>query len=195
MNMKKLEKDGRIKMNRLFYNLKKRSKEREYKKYIEQHKENVENAFVEMVMCPDMQFIPWEFYHVDLYEQILKHDDSKYSDEEFDAYRKNFYPIDEEEKELNKDDFEEAWKHHYENNRHHWEARQNDECPDNKLTREQQLDCLENVLDWMAMSYQFKDRPYQFYEKNKDKIKLPKAQRDFIEKIIYEGIDKQYIKK
>lgn len=45
------------------------------------------------------------------------------------------------------------------------------------------------------MGYQFNDRPYQFYEKNKNKIKLPKAERDFIEKVIYEGIDKQYIKR
>lgn len=41
-------------MNRLVYNLIKRKKEKEYIKYIEKHKENVENAFVEMVMCPDM---------------------------------------------------------------------------------------------------------------------------------------------
>ena len=56
------------------------------------------------------------------------------------------------------------------------------------------LDCLENVLDWMAMGYTFNDRPYQFYEKNKEKIKLPKAERDFIEKVIYEGVDKKYTK-
>lgn len=182
-------------MNRFIYNLIKKRKEKEYTKYIDQHKENIQDAFIEMVMCPDMNWIAWEFYHVDLYEQILKHDRSKYGEEEFDAYRKNFYPVNDEEKELNKEDFEEAWKHHWTNNRHHWEARQNDECPNGKLSKEQQLDCLENVLDWMAMGYQFGDRPYQFYEKNKDKIKLPQAERDFIEKVIYEGVDKQYINK
>ena len=45
------------------------------------------------------------------------------------------------------------------------------------------------------MGYAFNDRPYQFYEKNKNEIRLPKAQEEFIEKIIYEGIDKQYIKR
>lgn len=182
-------------MNRLVYNLIKRHKEKEYIKYIEKHKENIENAFIEMVMCPDMQFILWDFYHVDLYEQILKHDASKFGEEEFEAYRKNFYPVDDEEKELNKDDFEKAWRHHWESNRHHWECREYDICENDKLSKQQTLDCLENVLDWMAMGYQFNDRPYQFYEKNKDKIRLSKAERDFIEKVIYEGIDKQYIKR
>lgn len=181
-------------MNRLIYNLVKKRKEKEYIKYTERHKENVENAFIEMVMCPDMQFIPWEFYHVELYDQVIVHDDSKYSEEEFEAYRRNFYPVNEEEKELNKEDFEKAWKHHYESNRHHWECRQYDECPDDKLSKEQMLDCLENVLDWMAMGYTFNDRPYQFYEKNKEKIKLPTAERNFIEKVIYEGVDKKYTK-
>ena len=50
----------------------------------------------------------WEFYHVDLYEQILKHDNSKYESEEFNAYRKNYFPVNTEEKELNKKDFEAA---------------------------------------------------------------------------------------
>ena len=93
-------------MNRLIYYILKRKKEKEYIKYIENHKDNIEKAFEEMVICPDMHWIGWEFYHVDLYEQILKHDNSKYDKEEFDAYRKNYYPVNDEEKELNKEDFE-----------------------------------------------------------------------------------------
>ena len=57
-----------------------------------------------------------------------------------------------------------------------------------------QIDILENVCDWLAMGYTFGDRPYQYYEKNKDKINLPKKDREFLEKIIYEGIDKDYVK-
>ena len=136
----------------------------------------------------------WEFYHVDLYEQILKHDNSKYESEEFNAYRKNYFPVNTEEKELNKEDFEKAWKHHYESNRHHWQCRQFDNCKDNKLSKEQILDCLENICDWMAVGYDKGNRPYQFYETIKDKIKLPKAEQDFMKKVIYEGIDKKYIK-
>lgn len=136
----------------------------------------------------------WEFYHVDLYEQILKHDNSKYESEEFNAYRKNYFPVNTEEKELNKKDFEAAWEHHWTSNRHHWECRQYDECPEDKITKQQILDCLENVCDWMAVGYDKGNRPYQFYETIKDKIKLPKAEQDFMKKVVYEGIDKKYIK-
>ena len=182
-------------MHRLIYHMKKEIKERQYKKYINEHLEYIDKAFEEMVMCPDMAWIGWETgLHADLYDQIKVHDESKWSVEEFEPYRKNFYPINDEEKALNEEDFETAWKHHYRNNRHHWECRQYDECPNGKLTKEQQIDCLENVIDWMAMGYKFNDRPYQFYEKNKDKISLPEAERNFIEKVIYEGVDKKYIK-
>ena len=181
-------------MNRFIYNIIKKIKEKEYIKYIENHKFLIEQAFDEMVMCPDMQWLTWEFYHVDLYDRIKNHDNSKYEIEEFDAYRKNYYPVNEEQKELNKEDFEKAWKHHYESNRHHWQCRQFDNCKDNKLSKEQILDCLENICDWMAVGYDKGNRPYQFYETIKDKIKLPKAEQDFMKKVIYEGIDKKYIK-
>lgn len=182
-------------MNRFIYNIIKKIKEKEYIKYIENHKFLIEQAFDEMVMCPDMQWLTWEFYHVDLYDRIKNHDNSKYEIEEFDAYRKNYYPVNEEEKELNKEDFEKAWKHHYESNRHHWQCRQFDNCKDNKLSKEQILDCLENICDWMAVGYDKGDRPYQFYETIKDKIKLPQEEINFLEKVIYEGVDKKYINK
>lgn len=177
-------------MNRLTYLMIKGKRERQYRKYIDEHINNVKRAFEEMLLCPDLDWIDWEDIHTDLYNQVQKHDKSKYSYLEFNAYRKNFYPVNEEEKELNKEDFEEAWQHHYEHNRHHWQCREYDICPDGKLTRQQEIDCLENVLDWMAMGYKFHDRPYQFYEAHKNEIKLPEAEIAFIEKVIYDGIDK-----
>ena len=195
MNIKKFVKGGKRKMNRLIYKILKKRKEKQYLKYIENHKNNVVDAFYDLVMCPDMDWFDWEPIHVDLYERVLKHDDSKYLVEEFDAYRKQYYPVNEEEKILNADMFEKAWEHHWKSNRHHWQARQNDINRQDELTKEELLDCLENIIDWMAMGYVYNDRPYQFYEKNKDKIILPKAQRDFMEKVIYEGIDKRYVTK
>lgn len=44
-------------MNRLIYYILKKKKEKEYMKYIENHKNNIERAFEEMVMCPDMHWI------------------------------------------------------------------------------------------------------------------------------------------
>ena len=56
-----------------------------------------------------------------LNQQIQAHDATKYKDAEWDAYRKNFYPIDDNKKKNNENDFNFAWKHHYENNMHHWD--------------------------------------------------------------------------
>ena len=180
-------------MMSLIKELKIKWKEKQYKNYIDDHKIKVELAFDEMTSCPDLDWIDWgkDDLAFKLRERVEKHDNSKYSPEEFDAYRKNFYPIDEIEKALNKEDFEKAWEHHWKNNRHHWEARQRDTV----FTQEQELDCLENVLDWMAMGYKFKDRPYQYYSKHAAEINLPNVQRQYIKKIIFEGIDKKEIQK
>lgn len=183
-------------MNRIIYRIFAQRNAKKYINYILNHRYYLETAFEEMLSNKDLEeIINWEEYHVELYDRVVMHDLSKYSKEEFDAYRKNFFPVDDEEKALNKEDFDKAWEHHWKNNRHHWQARSFDVCENDKLSKEQVLDCLENILDWMAMGYAFNDRPYQFYEKNKNEIRLPEPQIKFMEKVIYEGIDKQYIKR
>ena len=120
--------------------------------------------------------------------RALAHDGSKYWEDEFEPYRKHFYPINEKEKEEYEDDFEQAWTLHWQRNSHHWQHRQNKTSFD-KNDMEQVLDVLENVLDWMAMGYKFNDRPYQYYENNKDNIILCDEERAFLEDVIYKGID------
>lgn len=163
-----------------------------YKQYIKQHKDNVLKAFDEM----NENFIIRQIVSPELldklYARALIHDDSKYSDEEFDAYRKNFFPINQQEKENNKKDFDKAWEHHWQNNSHHWQHRQYKQSF-NKNNDEEVLDVLENVLDWMAMGYQFNDRPYQYYNNNKEHIILNDDERKYLEYIIFEAIDKERI--
>lgn len=177
-------------MNKIKKFFLKKKKEKEYKQYIFQHKRNVIKAFYEMLQCKDLE---WIIQDPDILEplwiRILDHDDSKYDKEEFDAYRKHFYPIDEQEKIESQSDFEKAWEHHYKVNDHHWQHRITWKDEDFDINTE--LACLENIADWLAMGYKFNNRPYEYYEKNKDKITLPQKQIDFIEKCIYQGIDKQ----
>lgn len=171
-----------------------KKQEEKYNKYIEEHRNNVMKAYNELISCSLVYQYGGQEMLDKLKDRIVLHDLSKYEEEEYDAYRKNFFPINQEEKENNKEAFEKAWQHHWKNNSHHWQYRQNnkDFSQDNI---EDVLNVLENICDWLAMGYKFNDRPYQYYEKNKDKIILNEKEKRFLEHIIYEGIDVNYIKR
>ena len=163
-----------------------------YFKYVMEHKNNILKAYDEMLKCKDLEWIMQDpLIQVRLLIRAHNHDDSKLSKEEFNAYRKHYFPIDIEEFNANAADYQKAWDHHKTHNDHHWQARINWKDEDFNINTE--LACLENIMDWLAVGYKFNDRPYEYYEQNKDKIILPKKQREFIEKCIYQGIDKQYI--
>ena len=180
-------------MNKIKRFFLKRKKEKEYKKYINEHKKNIIKAFYEMVNCKELEYLMQDPKILKpLWFRILEHDDSKFDKDEFDAYRKHFNPIDEQEKKENEENFDKAVKHHIEINDHHWQHRVNWKNEDFNINT--QLACLENIADWLAVGYKFHDRPYEYYNKHKDKINLPEKQKNFIEKCIYEGIDKKYIK-
>ena len=175
-------------------NIKIKKQTKLYIKYIIEHKKNIEKAFEEM-RENSLIFQRYDDDILDaLWERVLVHDESKYSEEEFIPYRKNFFPINAEEKENNKLDFDKAWEHHWKNNSHHWQYRKN-KTSFNKDNKEEVLDVLENVLDWMAMGYKFNDRPYQYYENNKNNIILCDDERKYLEDLIYNIIDVDYINK
>ena len=86
-----------------------KKKEKEYKRYIKIHKQNVLKAFYEILNCEELTEL---IFNSDilplLYDRVLNHDNSKFSRKEFNAYRKQYYPIDIQEKKLNKLAFEKA---------------------------------------------------------------------------------------
>ena len=95
--------------------------ENKYKEYIMNHKLNVEKAWQNIKNNPECIELIEKYMCVDsacdvIDDLVKNHDTSKFGKEEFDAYRKNFYPISPEEKESNKDAFDKAWEHHYTNN-------------------------------------------------------------------------------
>lgn len=180
-------------MNKIQYFFKKRKQEKIYKKYLLEHKKNIMRAFYELLGCRKLSWIMNnDDILLNLWYRVLDHDDSKYSKEEFNAYRKNYCPVNLEEKKNNLKAFEKAQQQHWDINDHHWQHRIT--WKDEDFNIKTVLACLENVIDWLAVGYKFNNRPYEYYEKHKDEITLPKKQKDFIEKIIYEGIDEKYIK-
>lgn len=141
-------------------------KEREYVAYITQHKNNVLKAFDEMIGDTYLN----DVYNSDIVNALneLKyiiedHDNSKFSDEEFDAYRINFYPVNDQEKEDNEDAFELAWKHHYENNDHHPEH-----WFTNGIAHDMSLRAiLEMICDWQSFYYIGKGGAKEYWNKIK----------------------------
>lgn len=170
----------------------KRKQVKNYKNYISEHRCNVLKAYFEMKDCKEIYRCGGDELLKRLKLRVMFHDLSKYSEEEFEPYRKNFFPVNEQEKQQNKLEFEKAWEHHWQNNSHHWQHRQT-KTTFSTDNIEDVLDVLENVCDWMAMGYKFNDRPYQYYEKNKDTIVLNDDERKFLEYVIYQGIDAEYI--
>jgi hypothetical protein len=154
-------------------------KTREYLDYLEEHILNVKRAWLELQeKCSDMRFIYSDFFYHTIDSEVEHHDISKLSEHEFVQYRKWFFPV--EEREKDRIAFDKAWKHHKENNLHHWETWTQKQYWD---PNEWERHCVHMVIDWMAMGYKFGDTAQEYYERNKDKINLPRYAVDFIYEI------------
>lgn len=165
----------------------------EYKKYIIEHKINVLNSFIEYFENKDwLDKLPdeidkeeWVDAINNLRPEIEAHDDSKYSDEEFEPYRRHFdKTIQEElydkenpdEAEIVEQEFDRAWQHHIYLNPHHPEFWlytdiQNGalvplETPRENGPRDMDLaNIIHMICDWMGMSLKFRNKysPVSWY--------------------------------
>ena len=138
-------------------------KVKEYEEYIKEHIQNVRNSYntrkskIQLVLGlseGDMQ---------ELENRIKNHDNSKWSNDEFDAYRRHFHSVSDKEKEDSEEDFKKAWKHHYTVNDHHPEYWKNTDMPNIAIA--------ELICDWEAMSRKFGGNPLEYFEKNKAELK------------------------
>lgn len=108
----------------------------------------------------------------ELKKQLIYHDMSKFSKEEWEPYRKRWFPTDDEKRrmktedgyeELVKEEFEIAWQHHYMNNAHHpehWRYRLPTTSENDVVFANQRLDIAtpmdlvsihHMICDWNAM--------------------------------------------
>lgn len=158
----------------------------QYEEYINEHRRLVSKSF--QLVKEDLKNIltPKELDQV--VSLIIDHDNSKWSRNEFGAYRRSFFPVDEKEKEDTKQEFDYAWNHHYKHNPHHWQywihfksyEKLVLNCKDNHKKVKASLVVLkmptiylvEMLCDWLAMSLKFKNNPLEWYEKNKNEIWL-----------------------
>ncbi len=139
--------------------------ERMYCDYIENHVNNVYRAYQ---LIGDILHEDLDFDDLSLVKRVNTHDTSKWSEDEFEAYRQNFYPSERER--TDEDMFEKAWQHHYKNNDHHPEhyvfnyAFLNGEIK--QLAKEMPDEAIaEMFCDWTAMSLNFKTSLKKWYDR------------------------------
>lgn len=151
------------------------NKEYEYTQYILDHIANVKSAFYKYGdrLCQELNINKME-----LEKNIYEHDMSKFSSEEFDAYRNYFYPYSNEEKD--EDAFELAWEHHYKNNKHHpqyW-------CNNGKIEDMPNIYIAEMLCDWQAMKMKFGGSNYDYYMEERDKKPFSEKTKNTLDRVI-----------
>lgn len=143
---------------------------KEYLNYFERHYDNVQLAWEEIKKkCDNSGFkFMTDPIILDIIEKdVLYHDESKLSSEEFTQYRQFFYPTSFEEK--NKKLFLSAWENHKIFNKHHW---QNWTVLEDTNPHAEAF-LVTMIIDWVAMSYEFGDTALDYYNKNSQNIELP----------------------
>lgn len=156
--------------------------QKEYKNYIVAHKERVHqfaNWLKENV--PEV-FDP--IPDISVFDDIIEeHDDSKFGEEEFEAYAQKFYgPKDINGRPLKYiPGYDEAWKHHWTHNEHHPEFWLGEDMP--------YIYILEMLCDWGSFSIEKNDlhelsKYYYEHAKNDEEKNLSDVTKEFIEDIL-----------
>lgn len=158
----------------------------QYDRYLDQHRRNVRRGWEWLVdNLPDL------FSQVDLHvmkTQILNHDASKNSPEEYAAYDRYFYGGNKSFRVVQ--DFQRAWLHHIHENPHHWQywVLNNDEPEEGEVILEMDyIYIIEMICDWWAFSWQKGDLSeiFSWYDKHQKYIKLAPNTRNTVEDILW----------
>lgn len=171
-------------------NVKIENQTREYLNYIDEHKKNVEKAW-EVVKQIDNPYIKDNLDIIE--ENIKKHDSSKYNNDEFNWYRKKYFPIDDNEANEVIDRINEIFKLHYSRNPHHWEYWLDEEGnldynkhSEDTIDKDIMIAYIEMLCDWASFGIKKEDpkETRAWYISNKPKIKLFPAEQEQLEDIL-----------
>lgn len=147
----------------------------EYKNYIIEHKTNV-TKFADWLV-ENLPELFTEATDVEtFYEVIKEHDESKWSEEEFEPYAQRWHGD-----KVKTPEYEEAWKHHWMHNEHHPEFWLGEDMP--------YIYILEMICDWGSFSIKsgnMRELSDFYYNKAKDdeEKNLSDATKEIVEEIL-----------
>jgi hypothetical protein len=154
----------------------------EYNNYLNEHIRNVQRGF--HWLLDNIPSIFDGMYLSQIAPIIEAHDDSKWDEEEYEAYDNYFYGNRNGEV---KDAFDMAWLHHQHCNPHHWQywLLQEDGGEVKALEMPKEY-VIEMICDWWAFSWA-KDNLseiFSWYNKNKSNMVLHSSTKKFVEDIL-----------
>ena len=165
-----------------------------YDEYIKEHKENVFKGFkwLEIYLPEELpskdahEISGVSEYDMCKYQCEFKHDESKYSVEEYKAYDNYFYG---NQSYQAVQDFNKAWLHHIHNNPHHWQhwVLINDDPNEGEIILDMpDVYIIEMICDWWAFSWKKGDlnEIFNWYADHKDYMKLSSYTRNKVENIL-----------
>lgn len=157
----------------------------QYDEYLHEHISNVNKAWWWMenngIISPHIAYEG---------ENLINHDESKYDEEEYDAYDDYFYGKegkDEDDISIIDSAFDYAWLHHIHNNPHHWQywVLVNDD--DGTKALEMPLSCVyEMIADWWSFSWRDGNLKeiFNWYDSHKEKMMLHPNTKLLVEKTL-----------
>ena len=157
-----------------------------YPQYIQSHMNAVRIAFYHLKGIG--AFAGFSDEEIDKAERkVLKHDHSKMSDEEWDAYDAYFYGTNRSWDVV--EEFERAWLHHIHENKHHWQHWVLiPDGGDRELRAIEIPDCyiIEMICDWASfgVSHGNLSEVVNWYIEHKDGIIMHEASRSKLEGIL-----------
>lgn len=154
----------------------------EYDNYLRDHISNVNKA------------LEWLLNHDFVFHSIygLAHDESKYNEEEYDAYDDYFYGKegkDEDDISVIDSAFDYAWLHHIHHNPHHWQHWVLFEDEGKVKALEMPVDCVyEMIADWWSFSWKTGNlyEIFTWYDAHKEKMELHPKTKAMVENILSE---------
>ena len=113
---------------------------------------------------------------------IERHDEYKFSHAEFRGYAQWFYPAQGEDK--NEEMMLNAWNHHQKHHPHHYQYWLLTEGVDTKPLPMPFSALFDMLCDWAAMSFEFGNKPSEWFNDNKKKMIFHSKTIDSIERFL-----------